>query len=461
VEIFCKGHAYRVLHHRERRNRGFINERGVVTIVYGVMGAGKTALITDMALSAEVQLRDQAFEIILESDMRFPNFPWECLERELKTAFLYHVVYDVWSCRRWLKKKHARFEKNPSDTRLFGYDYKRYGLTYDNKLELVGVWQVIENYACAYVVYTRQSSLIVANYSIREDNLISDLGNFPLWDTDFFRRDSRLLESFSRHSHILDYDMLRLGKVMLKDNPKRYAMGFGVYVISEIDKEFKNAPSLQDVKASAEECNQKNELFTTMLRMCRHAVVIDNRVFIKIFADLQRPEDYSAGGRELGEIVYIEKSADTAPVLPFFSPFWLFETVYLWLKARFEGIYTQYRYMRSDRTLLLYALKNTVAALGRHSDRIHNLFDSAVLSLEVESGRMDGDAKRCKYFRQSKKIWAKRYSTDCLSGIFEKRSRLNRIGIDELQEYADGLATDEELGLQNSHFQQDVNKFTS
>ena len=39
--LVCRNIGYAELYHRERRNRGFINERGVVTIVYGEMGTGK------------------------------------------------------------------------------------------------------------------------------------------------------------------------------------------------------------------------------------------------------------------------------------------------------------------------------------------------------------------------------------------------------------------------------------
>ena len=75
-EFICRKIGYNGLYHRERCNRGFLNDRGVVTIVWGEMGVGKTALITDCMLSAEVQLRDDAYEVILESDMKFPNFTW-------------------------------------------------------------------------------------------------------------------------------------------------------------------------------------------------------------------------------------------------------------------------------------------------------------------------------------------------------------------------------------------------
>ena len=460
--LICRNIGYAELYHRERRNRGFINERGVVTIVYGEMGTGKTALITDMALSAEVQLRDQAFEVILESDIKFPNFPWRCFEDELKTAISFHVVYDLWSCKRWLKKKRVRWQKSPCPERIFGYDYARYGLTHDDALKTADVWKVLEDYACAYFIYTVQSSLLVANYSVRTDNLLSDLGNFPLWDTDFFKRDSRLQESYSRHAHILDFDMLRLGKILLKGNPHRNALGFGVYVVTEIDKERKNNLELQSERkrAADEDTNQKNDLFNAALKMSRHAAVVANRVFIRILGDLQRPEDWGASGREVGEICYIADKGEQRLSLPFFSPFYFFELLYLWVKSRFDALYVKYNYIRGDMTLFMYVLKNVKAAMEHHYERVYNTFGGNVLSLEIESGRMDGNVKRKKYFRQNKKIWANRYSTDCLSGIFEARGERNRIGIDDLKEYADVMARNDELLEQNSYFQNDVEQFS-
>ena len=60
--------------------------------------------------------------------------------------------------------------------------------------------------------------------------------------------------------------MLRLGHKMLENNPNRNAFGFGVYLVSEIDKERKNAPELMEVKRNTDECNQKNGLYVGYLR---------------------------------------------------------------------------------------------------------------------------------------------------------------------------------------------------
>lgn len=455
--------AYNRLYHNERKNRGFINERGVVTIVYGAMGAGKTAQITDMALSTEIQFRDTAFEIILETDMKFPYFPWCNLENVLKWAMHDHAIYDIQSCRRWVRKKVKRWKKSPCRQKLFDYDYERYGLEYDDKLKVIDIWTAIEDYACAYFIYTVQSSLLISNYSIRTDNLMSDLGNFPLWNTDFFKRDSRLIDSYSRHAHILDFDMLRLGKQMLKDNPNRNALGFGVYIVSEIDKERKNTPELKDKKidATADECNQKNDLFNVLLKMIRHACVVANRVFVKVFADLQRPSSLGADALELGEVVDILSAGDLFPTLPFFAPFWLFDLLFGWLKSKFDNFYINYRFIRADNTLLLYILKSITAKFAHYRDGIYNLFGSQTLALRVERGSREGEILSRKYYRMPKKIYSKRYATDCLSGIFETRAAANYIGIDDLAEYADIMATPVELAAQNSHFQKEIQTLNS
>ena len=452
-ELVCRKIGYDGLYHRERCNRGFINERGVVTIVWGEMGVGKTALITDCMLSAEVQLRDDAYEVILETDMKFPKFTWATFERQLRQAIYFHVIYDVWSCRRWIRKKRALWEKSNCKESIFGYDYERYGLTYDDKLKLVNIWSALEDYACAYLIYTVQSSLIVANYSIRVDSLLCDLGNFPLWNCDFFKRDSRLLDSFSRHCKILDFDMLRLGRIMLKNNPNRNAYGFGVWGVTEFDKERKNTPELKDVKADADECNQRNDLFNVLLKMSRHACVIANRVFVKVFADLQRPESLGADCRELGEVTYIEEKSTIEPVLPFFSLYYIFEAIIDWVFQPFRSIYLEYRSNRSDNTLPLYLFKNLEAKLQHIKERTRNVFGSATLSLELQSGRMDGESKKRKWYRMPKKIYSRRYTTDCQQAIFERRAEYNYVGIDDLREYADDMANSEELIYQNSHMQ--------
>ena len=475
-EKMCREQADAQLRHNERKNRGFINERGVVTIVYGSMGVGKTALITSTALSAEVELRDMAFEVLLECDMMFPNFPWVNLRNAILDAVDRRQIVDIPSARRWVRRaggdfdyliesKNLKWYKRQLQKRdildvTFDYDVMTYALDYSDELQVTDLYSAIEDYTCAYFIYTIQTSLIISNYSIRTDNIISDLGNFPLWDSDFFERDPRLMDAYSRHSHIIDFDMLRLGKRMLEDNPNRNAFGFGVYVVSEIDKERKNALELKETKINTDECNQRNDLFNSCLKMSRHACVIRNRVFLKILCDLQRPEDWGAGGREVGEVVFISDKGDLAPALPFYSTYWLVELIFMKLKSSFDRFYVKYIYQRGDNTLLVYLLKNTVAALSRYFTKTNNRYGTQTLHLQVESARMDGEPKERKYYRMPKKDFAKRYTTNCLSAIFEG-DEVNTVSISDFCEYADILATSEELAMQHSHFQRDISRMKS
>ena len=469
----CRQQALGELNHRESNNRGFLNERGVVTIVYGNMGVGKTSLLTSMALTEEVNMHHKALEILLETDLKFPNFPWAAFRERMKEGMERHELVDIPSVKRWLSDKRSLFEwlcdkglcswyrRQVKERRLsdvsFGYDFGLYPTAYNDELRIMKLYEALEDYACAYFVYTIETALIISNYSIREDAIREDLGNFPIWNHNFFERDPRLMESYSRHAHIIDFDMLRLGKRMVENNPNRNAFGFGVYLFSEVDKERKNALELKETKINAEVCNQRNDLFNSCLKMSRHACVIANKVFLKILCDLQRPEDWGAGGREVGEIVYITENGELAPAFPFYSPFWICEGIFKWIKGKWESFYVRYIYQRADDTLFVHWMKGLVSRLDNHYKKLNNKYGIQTLELEVESARMNGEAKKCRWYRMPKKDYSKRYSTNCLSAIFEG-DELNTISIADLKEYADIMATADELESQNSHFQNDVRK---
>lgn len=70
---------------------------------------------------------------------------------------------------------------------------------------------------------------LVSNYAIREDDELIDGGNFPVWAQDFLANTGK-----SRYSHILDFDILRLGKKLVKDNERAGSFEFGVVAISRL-----------------------------------------------------------------------------------------------------------------------------------------------------------------------------------------------------------------------------------
>ena len=442
-----KSIALNRLRHFEARNCGFINELPIVSMACGSMGKKKTTLITDMVLSQEVMFRQKALEILQQNDMKFPYFPWIAFEDELRRCMEHGTVYNLASVKAWVALKRSRFLRHRNaQTQLYGYDYARYGTTFDDSLKISRLFEVLETYAQAYFIYVLESSLIVANYSVRTDNMMADNGNFPMWITDFFPKRRR---PQSRHAHILDFDVLRLGRKVLENNPKAGSFEFGVVGITEIGKERGNNLELKEVKKGADDTNQKNDLFNSWLKMCRHSATVDNFPFIKVFTDEQRPESWGADARDLCDVVHIVSSGNTRLTLPFYT---IEEMISEWMFNRFISLYYDFRFRRGDNTLLVHILKSVTAWLWRRNLCIYNRYGYSILKIEKERGTMDGKTENKKYYLMSAKIYAQRFSTDCFSDYFNDMAGKSGMGLMDYLEYATEKATVEELKMQNSYF---------
>ena len=447
--------GFKNLNHMEMMNRGFINERPIVSMFCGTMGSDKTKTATDMAISQEIMFRDKAFEKILEADLKFPFFPWINLENSLKKAIEHHNVYNLATCKRFARSKKLKFYKRPVKQNIFMYDFERYGMEYDNKLNVADVWDVIEDYVQLYFVYIIQSSLLISNYSIRVDNLLEDLGNFPLWNTELFKRDSRMVDAFSRHAHIVDFDSLRLGKKLLAENKKSDMFEFGVINITEIGKERGNNLELQSLKKNDDSTNQKNDLFNSWLKMVRHSATIDHYPFVKVICDEQRPESWGADARDLCEIVHLKERSDMKLAMPGFA---LEDLLCQIIIEKFSSKYYNYRFNRADNTLPMYLYHGFVSWLNKYHKGIYNTFGYHKRKVSVELGTQDEKPKESKYYLMFKKIHSRRYSTDCFSDYFNEKALRSHIGLDDLEEYATEKATFEEMNNQNSYFFNDLTR---
>lgn len=436
---FRKRIATMRLRHYEARNCGFINELPIVSLTCGSMGKKKTTAITDMALSQEVMFRQKAFDILQKNDMKFPHFPWILFEKAMQAEIESGRVYNLATVKYWVAELEERGE-------LFGYDSERYGLLFDDGLKEDSLYKVLSTYAQAYFIYIITSSLIVSNYSIREDNLLIDSGNFPMWLMDFFPKRFR---QDSRHAHILDFDVLRLGKKVLEENPNAGSFEFGVIGITEIGKERGNNLELQEKKKNSDEANQKNDKFNSWLKMCRHSATVDNFPFIKVFADEQRPESWGADARDLCDIVNITASGEMKLAMPFYT---IGDMISEWAFNKFIGLYYDFRFRRGDNTLLIHVLKCITYWLWKRNIKIYNRYGYSVLKIEKERGTMDGKISRKKYFLMSAKIYRKRFATDCFAGYFNDMALRTNVGLNDYREYLTECASVDELQAQNSYF---------
>ena len=452
--IVRKRLGLRNLRHRENLDRAFIDRRPLIVMYTGTMGTGKTTALTSAAISMEIMFRDKALELMSELEMKYPNFPWINLEDELKRAIEDRRVLNLTGCRDFVAEKQAIFvESGERQEDIFGYDVEKYRSRQDDSLTVSDVWKTLEDYACLYFIYIIESSLIVSNYSVRVDGVLDDGGNFPLWDHDLFSFDPERAQDRSRHAHILDFDILRLGKKVLQENERSGSFEFGVVLMSEIAKERGNQLTLQEIKKGDDTANQKNDLFSYSLKMCRHKATVCGYPFVRFFCDEQRPESLSADMRDLVDIVHIEKKRETELLMPCF---FITELLHDLLYPRFAAFYREYRYYRGDMTLPMWLLLNVFAAFHNHYRRTYNRFGCNVLEVSVQSGTMDSDKKMERIHILHKKVYSERFSTDCYHGFFEPQLRATAWGFDDYLEYADTVASREELDFQNSYFIKDL-----
>ena len=418
----------------------------------GSMGKRKTTHITDMSLSQTVMFRQEAFTRLQKQDMKFPFFPWICFENELKACMAYGRVYNLASIHTWVAQKREKYEKHGRSVwQLYGYDTEKYGLYFDNALKREYLFDVLETYAKLYFIYVIESSLLVANYSIREEDILYDEGNFPLWSFNFFPKHPNVENS--RFAHILDFDVLRLGKKVIENNPKAGSFEFGVVVITEVGKERANNLELKEVKKNTDEANQKNDLFNAWLKMCRHSATVDNFPFIKVFTDEQRPESWGADARELADILTIVNSGTQKLALPFYT---IEEMLYDWTFSRFISLYYDFRHRRGDNTLLVYLLKIIVSKIWARNERIYNRFGYSVLGIEKERGTQDNKPEKKRYFLANYKIYRERFTTDCFSDYFNDLALKSGVGLMDYLTYKTVRASVDELKAQNSYFINDL-----
>lgn len=439
------------LRHYEARNCGFINELPIVSMTCGSMGKKKTTIITDMALSQAAMFRQRAFEIIQKADIKFPFFPWICLEEEIRKSMEYGEVYNLATVKEMIEKKRSRYERHKrEDLQLYGYDTKRYGTHYDNSLRINDLFEIIKEYAEAYFIYITGSSLIVSNYAIRDEFILLDSGNFPIWMTNFFPEQT---SARGRFSHILDFDILRLGKKVLENNAKAGSFEYGVVAITEIGKERGNNLELREVKKESECANQKNDLFNAWLKMCRHSASVSNYPFIKVFTDEQRPESWGADARDLCDIIRIITTSEEKLSMPMYS---IEEMVSEWLFDKFMDMYYEFRYMRGDNTLLIYLMKSVISYIWKRDEKIHNRYGYSIAKIEKERGTMTGRSEKKKYYIMNKKIYSRRFETDCFSDYFNELAKKSGAGLNDYREYKSEKADVGELREQNSYFINDL-----
>lgn len=442
--------GYMLLRHHEAKNAGFFSGLAVAVLVVGTMGKGKTQLITDMGLTGQNYFRRKARELILRVDMQFPHFPWQRFEDALGCAVRAGAIHNWADCKYFVRRRRAVYERNPTPHNMWGYCAELHGDTYRDDLGARSLWDALESYARLYYLYALNSSLISANYSVRDDATPVCLGNFPTWNDDFFER---AVPEIEEYCHILDFDTLRTGKLVEEDNPFRGSKEFGVDLLSELGKERGNMLENRGLKKQDEQTNPLNDGFDNRVKMHRHGAVVENFCFAKILGDEQRDSSLGANLRELCSIVDIADREDSLLTMPGYA---LGSLLWGLFFEKFVDLYGTLRYRRGDHSLFLYLFKSVFGVLYRHHMHIVNTFGFSELTLQTASGSGKDLPEKHKYYLAYKKIYARRYKTDCYGELFATQAAASGTGLADYPTYADLQANTDELHSQHSYFMDSI-----
>ena len=73
-------------------------------------------------------------------------------------------------------------------------------------------------------------------------------------------------------------------------------------------------------------------------------------------------------------------------------------------------------------------------------------------------GKDGGALKEASYYLSTKKIYSKRFSTDCFSDLFAAKTALSAFGLNDLPEFETEKASVKEMLAENSYFFNDLFK---
>lgn len=326
---------------------------------------------------------------------------------------------------------------------------------YDDGLCLRTIWEVVENYAQEYFIFWNQSSLLFSNFPIRDDFTFLDAGNLPLCDTDFFAREPFF--KGGQYSHILDFDMLRLGVKMQEDNPHVGGFEFGVILISEIDKERKNDLRLRELKLDMSSCNPKSDLMNEKFKMMGQDATVENYCFLRFLSDAQRPSSWGADARELSVVLHIQKHAEMLNALPLY---WIEDGIISGLLSKWSSFWENARFKWGNDRLITYLINGIAARLYGYRLRRRNLYGFYRQPLVCESGTLEKEElTENVYFVACKKIFPKRFATDYFKFFSERQALRCGVGINDIPTYSDVYPRLSEISEQNSYFMKEIMNF--
>lgn len=458
---FRKRLAVDILNHHEALNCGFMKGSGVMLMLNGAPGCGKTKTMTDMSMTVEMMFRQDAKDIMDEVRNIFPNFRWDILRKAIDVRVRLNKIKSLSDCEEFIIEDfYGRIRTSLVYNPNHYFDFKKYKSYFYNSLKHESLFEDLIDYAKAYFIYQCDFSLILSNYPIRAEHNKCGNDHMVKWDYNYFVDEcSEIVEE--GYSKVIDYDMLRLVKQKKTDNENKKISIAYVISLTEFGKERGNTLENAELKKSATEANQKNDGLTDTLRVARHPATIRHRTFIKILFDEQRSSSCGVALSGITEdIITIDKKRmKTKNSMYFFFIRLLLIRIGCSISSKFLSKHEE---LRNDVNLpyLFFSWVSKISVKAYLNYK--NNYSYEVIYFYLENGSLQeinhSESSAQKYYLAYKKIYSERYSSDYLRTFFDLKSSAAAKGIKDLPHYRDIYPSFDEIDLQNSYFGDSLKK---
>lgn len=438
--------------------------------VVGKQRSRKTTLITVLGLIQAAIYRMQAKKSLKKCVKMFPRFPWRNVERTIRKARKRHKIYTLATTRKFIKELRELYyspqaklkefrRKKVRELRkiygyrgnnfIFGYRSDKYPMKYNDGRSVTNIFGEIEAYAKLYFIYSTPTPLVFSNYAVRTDERRRNKGKFELYDLDFINRSPEMIKEISQYSHIGDKDTMRLGRLMLPNNPYACAVEYGVWLEMEWAKEVGNQKTTEGQKKDEIGCNQKNDGHSNMLKTITHMATVKNNTYFRPFYDDHRPDSAAADYKELTTLWRIKETSQSTNVLPFFALEELFgdilTKIYDWFEDKISFLYGE--------NAFLYLFQKLYLPFNRYVERLAAKFNVYKNTVDMKDGADDEVLKdKGKIAIPEYLAFSERFATDGLGEFFYERALKSLVGINDMRQFATGKMTFDEMIYVHSHF---------
>ena len=194
--------------------------------------------------------------------------------------------------------------------------------------------------------------------------------------------------------------------------------------------------------------NQRNDGYNECLKLKRHDTTIRNKCFYYNFVDDQRSESLNADNRDLCEyIIYLPK--EQGEWKNCLAMWWIEPMISDAIVSIRNKLYERFYMVRGDNTLIMYLFNSIGSFFYKYKLKRCNTFNYKKIDFRI-SDKLDEYTHS--YYLCTKKIFSKRYSTDCYRSFFEFNYLKESTGFKDLPNYSSYSPTLDELYYQNSYF---------